>query len=716
MHQSILGKRSRDERGDALKSRPSTQRATQINDSTPVLEYSTSPSTYPAGDHKPLQQQANGASAKKQGTPEFFMKSLFEFMRNRGTPIVQMPRIGNSSVNLVALYGHVMKAGGSRRINAFDSGWSKIAGTLGMPGCEEDLMAIYNTYLAAYEDAWTTARKRQMPKDQHTARPHSPAFVSAPSAQAHLNVTKVTTLKQEDQEQQITQSRPSGASIQATSIEANGAKQEVNDSDHNRIEQSDRPRSAVDISLDLEAEVDVKALEPFYAADQQLPAVLRQRMRSRAVRKPKAVSVTTYASLELGLAAGVGAELHALRPYPTFQELGNVDIQALTRSLESALPSEVGNALDIMVVIAGDRRWGLPLAHCRDLLEALLDCLEDDLNSFLMSDKHAAARLSYHELLVISRRATAQVRHRRSHDANQLRKHQALERIMAVLTIIRNLSFTEVNQETIASSESCAAVLSKATELVSSPILEHHARLEIAKDLVTILAQIARSLVLADTVICNALLQFLASFVPDQEQSLSGRYDSRHEPYLPSAIDAFAKLLCRDTPNCQLIRDGLLSDLSGDSEIQHSIIYRLMTMALSPIPVSGDIPPLRLLEAHLPLIEHALVMAENLADFAPADGELASLWLKDFADLSTGLWRLSHLSAGVANAKAGPVEQPYAHIARKCAMVLRILSDKASRATHVAPFIRETQVVGTLLLPAPAEREMVENLAAISRP
>ncbi|ORY84501.1 hypothetical protein BCR37DRAFT_378536 [Protomyces lactucae-debilis] len=709
--QSVLGKRPRDDGEDAhlvwqsahhLGTRPQEM----------GLSQSSSPVPRPQIGIQYPQQAVTGNAARKQNTPEFFMKSLYEFMRNRGTPIVQMPRIGDRPVNLVALYGHVMKAGGSHKINT-NGTWPQIAATLHFRGSEDEVKRIYDANLATYEEAWTTARQKQHPKSQATESQVSAASEAFGNRGAQMAVD-ASQVSAAAPKQQVGQSSSAPSAARPSYVDHMVLpKQEVTETKGSIPERPEGLYIATDSSLDLEADVDLSKVVPFYASGQ--PAAMQgPKCRFRTAYQPKAVPMTTFASLELTLAANLGNDIDALRPYPSFQELGNVDIQAITRSLESALPAEVGNALDILAIIASDRRWGLPLGHCRDLLEALLECLSTSLESFsgvtqlsgpsgFLSDFQ-----TYHDLLKYTQRISSQIRRSKERDAKYLHQHCAMERIMAVLTILRNLSFTEVNQDTMSSAADFAAILSGAISLLQHPFIDVERRLDLCKDAVTILANVGRGLSLPDAQVCRTYLHFLAFFGPDPINAAASSFESRQEPYLPSAIDALAKLLCRDAPNCQLIREELSSNLHSSTTPRDSLGYRLMCMALCPIPYNGTSPPLRALERHLPLVEHSLIVAEFMATYALAGGELAGILLNDFPDLVSGLWRLSHLSTGVITTKVQPADHPYALVGKKCAIVLRLMSEQVATGHQSRPFIRETQAVGTLLLSV--DREMVENL------
>ena len=321
--------------------------------------------------------------------------------------------------------------------------------------------------------------------------------------------------------------------------------------------------------------------------------------------------------------SALAAQVDSLRPYPSFQELGHVDIQALTRSIESRLPAEVSNALDTLVIIAGDRRWGLPLMHCGTLVDALLDCLDNSLSVFTTRTTVENAQLtSYFELLYLARRDHLSLYTNdgpRMFDNSKLFAEQC---VCAVMTILRNLAFTEINQDFLARSGSIADTLSLGlhTYMEQSNLnhFESNARLTFAKDTVTLLSLISATLVVTQRRTMYTLSRFLCSFAPRDH----ARRDSAQDPYCSAAVDAFAKLLARDYPNRQHIATLITeSDESGQELIVQDLLSLSLNYSMQLLTVSTSKP----ISNYVPLLHHALIVAEAAADLCGSPEQLTSM-------------------------------------------------------------------------------------------
>lgn len=96
-----------------------------------------------------------------------------------------------------------------------------------------------------------------------------------------------------------------------------------------------------------------------------------------------------YAPLERELETHGGRDLHALeddwslrKSLRDVNEWGKVDIEAVTMSLRSRIPTEVSYALTTLALISTMKGQvpgtGFPISQCEDLMDELLDLLEDE--------------------------------------------------------------------------------------------------------------------------------------------------------------------------------------------------------------------------------------------------------------------------------------------------------------------------------------------------
>lgn len=311
-------------------------------------------------------------------------------------------------------------------------------------------------------------------------------------------------------------------------------------------------------------------------------------------------------------------DMASLRPYPNFAELGNVDIQALSRSIQSHLPSEVGHALDVLVIIAGDKRWGLPLSHCSDLLQSLVDCLASNCAKQTKHDQSVYA--AYSSVVDQSRHRSGGLNLRSSRCRSGVLEHcAAVEVIMSILTVLRNLAFTEINQEPISRAENLAQVLANAIVTfcgVRSDIsLGPSTVLNFMKDMITLLSLIGGSLIIDRPEIANIFTKFILSFAPNELQfDLNSKYYEVSEyPYLAPAIDTFAKLLSRDFPNRDTFKRSFSSDLTQGRDRQPD----LMALAVAVFPTTLEADFGQVLSHRIPLLHHSLIVAETAISICP---------------------------------------------------------------------------------------------------
>ncbi|ANB13699.1 Swi1p [Sugiyamaella lignohabitans] len=102
----------------------------------------------------------SSAAASTMSKADQFVKSLFEFMQRRGTPINSFPTVGESRVHPFALYATVMKFGGSAKVTRAQQ-WPNVTQALGyMPSMSEEVSRIYNNILRPFEEFLLTSQLR----------------------------------------------------------------------------------------------------------------------------------------------------------------------------------------------------------------------------------------------------------------------------------------------------------------------------------------------------------------------------------------------------------------------------------------------------------------------------------------------------------------------------------------------------------------------------
>ncbi|KAG4300761.1 hypothetical protein PCK1_002838 [Pneumocystis canis] len=316
-----------------------------------------------------LQSRSNISSVPVSTAPlkhdisDSFMISLMEFMNKRGTPITTIPYIGEQQVNLAALYIHVMRLGGSHKVTQTNA-WPNIAQAFGInlalvPNGVQQLLECYKKYIAPYEEAWTYNQQLLMQQQAFSTKPKYELL------QEQNNPKKNT-------DYHVTNQTPS------------------------HVYEHSLPSKLVSQPITL------PATDNSDPPNLQSTAALSQ-ITSAQVYKPKKRVIETYGGFDMELITKMSSDLENLKcKPPTLHELGTVNIYALTMSIKSGLHSEVNRALDVFTTITGDKRWGLPLSECEELLDSIIEMADDEYNLLVQNVKvmdETMSVLSYEQMI-----------------------------------------------------------------------------------------------------------------------------------------------------------------------------------------------------------------------------------------------------------------------------------------------------------------------------
>lgn len=374
---------------------------------------------------------------------------------------------------------------------------------------------------------------------------------------------------------------------------------------------------------------------------------------------------STYGGVNLDSANKLGMELEMVKPdIPPVDELGFIDIQALTRSLQCGIHGEVRLALDTLASVSASpmRHHQIVLHYCEDLLDVLLECAEEQVellaeHTVEVSDEILLA--PYEDVVRSCKVEQLAVRDIPAFGTTEYELDRAVDRLVCITTILRNLSFPPEenhNHNFLADEEVikflCVVIRYLGTRTM---LLRTNANtLDFMKDLVVLLSNIAISIEIPGREQAMCLLQFLLSFAPTPGPILADdaiyflSYDPALHPYLPHAVDALAKLLARDEPNRSHYK--LIFAADADSPTPYELLTRAFGLAISPVPDQprdgrpAPLPPL--VEARKPFVMQGLLAAEVLSSLAPGyDSGVVRSWLSCGNGLSQKIYRLIQLGA-----------------------------------------------------------------------
>lgn len=376
---------------------------------------------------------------------------------------------------------------------------------------------------------------------------------------------------------------------------------------------------------------------------------------------PCARELSTFGGVDLNAFSKLGAELERWKPdVPPLQELGNIDIGALTKSLQSGIHGETRLALDVLAAASCsmNQLHFIQLRYCDELIEALIECAEDQVEMLAEHTAEVSDEIQispYEDVLRACRLERFNIRDLPVFGTQEYELDRAVDRLICVTTILRNLSFPgeqndnhSVLADEIVIKFVCAVIryLGTRTMLLRS----HNNTLDFMKDIVILLSNIAGSVEIPGREQALCLLQFLLAFAPAPNPTVSDgtlfftQYEPSLHAYLPHAVDALAKLLARDEPNRSHYKAVFVLDSS--SSPPYELLTRAFGLAIAPIPDKAktqtrqpNLPSL--VEVRKPFLMQGLLSAEILASLAPGhDSGVAQSWLSSGNDFAQNLFRL----------------------------------------------------------------------------
>ena len=716
--------------------------------------------------------------AARQANPEQFVKNLAQFMHQRGQALNLSPAVGDRVINLMHLYGTVIKLGGSRKVTA-SGAWPAVAATMQFPQAQyplapQELREHYERNLALYEEAWLQSQQQQQQQRQRAmsnmqqmqpadgnpvqqqmspTKPFDPRPQTQPMqymvpqqhpvhpAQAHQMAAKPTFSPQNEPRHLSTNGhvtpeppskQPSAYPYQVPSRTDKFHSASPHSQQATIPAASPTPKNN-DENIGSRGSPHALQVTPLTNPGQRpaSPAQVNYSPRTRVL--------DTYGGIDVGALGHLGAELALLKPnVPSFVELGVINIHALTMSLQSGIHAEVRLALDTLATISVEPRFQLSLPRCEDLLETLIDCAEVQVE--LLAEN--AAEVSdvmlispYEDVLRSSRMEIDMLQDVPPFGSLDHELDGAVERLICITTILRNLSFVELNQKPLADSIVVRSICTIIRYLGTRNMLlrTHGNTLDFMKDIIIYLSNLSQVIELPGKEEALSLLHFLLAFAPCPPPTNPGSdivmfspYQPSLHRYLPPAVDSLAKLLARDEPNRSLYRTLFLNDYTSSPPFD--LLTRSFALAISPVPEFGKGNLIPLVEARKPYLVQGLLAAEILANLAPgSETGIARLWLSSADGFALSLLRLVCLlstdrgTGPSRNQLAGRTRdlenQPYFPITHRGIAVLRRLAEKSKAPEDaklnlpVGTRLKRDRLLGILLTPT-IDGSMVKELCA----
>ncbi len=602
---------------------------------------------------------------------EQLVRSIAPWMQARGLPFNPHPTVLGRPINLMTLFQLVMKIGGtsgSRAVTARGY-WPTVAQQLHVPPAQlgvaaNELQSYWQANLLQYEITSQQSQQRQRAMQDQARLQRPPQNGDAFSAQdlysptnprnAHLQDTGpiqtiptqtptqngfATPLGRIDHQQpDVRAGQPNGYSgpmeARRPSIHNRQTPQVPNQS-YTSPSQPDR--------LHIQATTVAKRAKPKdqgeHGYPRQLSTPLKERYSPMVENFAGEQTLEKYSGLSIDAAKTLGDGVAALRPtMPMLQELGVIDIQALTLSLRSGIKGEMRLALDIFCALSV--QMDLDLSKCGDLVDALVECAEEQVDFLAENAAEVSDDMlmdSYEDMLRAWRLESLSFQMPPEFGSLEYDLDRAVDRLICITTSFRNFSAYEKNWELLGTSAVIPLMANVMRYLGTRNMFlrSYKNTLDFAKDAVAYLSNVALSVKLPGREDALCVLHFLLSFAPspppvirNDNKVMFASYDPSLHTHLPTAVDCLAKLLARDEPNRGFFRSILSADNASSPPFE--LLTKAFGFAIAVLP-RNEIDDQRLnqiVQVRAPCLAQALLAAETLAALIPvSEHSLARTWL-----------------------------------------------------------------------------------------
>ena len=716
-----------------------------------------------------------------KANPEQFMKNLQMFMANKNLPLDPNPVIDNRPVSLLQLFTVAQQRGGYRNVTSTNQ-WMGVAQHLGfhpmqVPQAPPHLKSIYEMNLLKFEEVWMMNQKQRMQQNPSMSGGQGPA-PNRPIQQGAMGPGQMMQTGQHPsmglgssmgqgsplgqgqafgQGQQSlgqgfqTPNKPmlpsagpsavNGFSGPRSTPAPPGSELGTPTQQHARESMS----RGVDPTIGANGEMLLQSPAPSKAGSISLPGGQAEQQNGATSDTGPLIKVERddiykfrtrkhemYGGHDVKILGGIGQEISRVKvDVPHLHELGNVDLHALTRSLQSGIHGEVRLALDTLATVTHEHNAAISLAHSEDLLEALVDCAEeqvDFLAEHTVEVSDEIQLIAYEDVVRSCQIEKLAIREIPEFATQDYHLDRAVDRLIAILIILRNLSFPpfETNENHVLLAEEevikflCIVIRYLGTRAM---LLRNNINtLDFMKDLVTLLSNIAGAIQIPGREQALCLLQFLLAFAPSPGPDLSGEtmlftpYDPTLHPYLPAALDAMAKLLARDEPNRTLFR----SLFQGDFGVQNprELLTRSFALAVCTIPDQTrdngrgvSLPSF--VESRKPYIMQGLLAGDILVSLAPGyESGIPKAWLASSNGFAQNLLKLIRMLSIHFDEGSRPLPQRGRPMAQRDVDAIYIVNMGVSMLRKLAEKARDPNDPSTIPPDSlPSTRSLIEALS-----
>ena len=673
--------------------------------------------------------QINPQTAQAMATNQYkrnqFLATLQKQAQSQGRPFHPSPTVSGRVVDLFMLWSLVAQAGGSQNVER-QGLWQTVANRLGFAQPQfqtapEELKQLFMVHIANYERMWYTARAQAK---QEQARQHahqmaglgglqqaSPTKVMQPPGQQH-QYSQFQQSQQAQQAQQPPQATPVQANAQ---LMQNGMSTPQQMLHHRRNSSIKRPEQMTpqvsNPAMTAPSPHSSQKVQRSPSIKQEAAATIMKSDEPQSTNyEPNSRTIEYDGGYDVAALHELGNIIARAKPnMPTIDEMGVIDMRAITRSLESGIHAEVRYALDALVLISRDDRIHFELEKCEDLIDVIVDCAEEQVDSLSEDAVEVSDALdlpSYEDIMRGSRTETEALQDVPAFGTQAYELDRAADRLIAITTIMRNFSFYEHNHGLLTSTP-LIKWLSNTIRLLGTRnmlLRSFYNALDFYKDMITFLSNITQSLELPSRDDALHILHFLLAFAPQPSQSFAESGDSVRfasfvpavHRFLPPAVDCLAKLLARQDPNRMLYRSIFTASSSSlaVSESPMDLLTRAFALSISVLPDRskgslGNATQLRIVEARKSYLCQGMLAADILSSLAPGnDTKLARAWIESEDGWPVGLLNLAALLSVDRSQPAGPAKGQLGHdtesfklITHRALSMMKRLAEKAGKGS-----------------------------------
>lgn len=637
-------------------------------------------------------QQLSQQAPSRPPNPDVFLKNLVGFMQKQNLPVELNPIVGDRSINLVMLYMAVQKFGGYKKVSQANL-WGQVTQALQInpstsPNAPQQVKIHYDKNLLMFEEAWAAQQRQAQMMRQNQPMASQQAQMSpvkqmgfpagmqqqSPQYLQHIQQQQQQNLLQQQHLQQQALNTPMKQMHPGQPLPSiNGySTPQGSQGQHNQLDSLGHSRNSLSRSMDPSPPQNGTGFSV------PSPAAIRKSSSVSGLLSPKQERATgkttspgndefrqlstvyepskrplkgTWGGYDISVLRAQGEKLAALRPnVPAISEMGIVDIQAVTLSLQSGIHSEVRYALDTLALLSNEQRLAIDLRYCHDLMESLVDCAEEQVELLAENadEVYDLVIPSYEDVFRGCQQEHEGLQDIPVYGSQEYELDRAVDRLICITTILRNFSFVEWNLPQLADKVLVKLVATVVRYLGTRHMLlrRYSHTLDFMKDVIVLLSNIGQDVILPGKDQAMHLLLFVLAFAPSPPPHISSHtplvftpYDPAIHKYLPPAVDCLAKLLARDEPNRTFYRHIFATD--GHPLSSFDLLTKTFALAISPVPEYSRKAPLPTIELRKPFLMQGMLAAEILVNLAPGfETGVTRAWLASQDGLATSLMRL----------------------------------------------------------------------------